>query len=226
MLPERSGKQQQQKLSQKVSAGQASDQRKRREREGHISPQRSPLGTNQSLPSASDTCSERCRSAQQVPIPQLLGPRLRLRPLLPATRPGPLTCAHKIQKHFLVPTMESLSNLAGGLDQGESMPRRSRDTFPSAVVEPASQQGRSKGTDGQRERVEACCERTFTALVLHPPGSPVLTHPPQTPPLATKRGGAAAAASAPQHGRIYHSAIASIPATFCANACVAGAKKL
>ena len=69
MLPERSGKQQQQQLSQKVSAGQASDQRKRREREGHISPQRSPLGTNQSLPSASDTCSERCRSAQQVPIP-------------------------------------------------------------------------------------------------------------------------------------------------------------
>ena len=101
MLPERSGKQQQQQLSQKVSAGQASDQRKRREREGHISPQRSPLGTNQSLPSASDTCSERCRSAQQVPIPQLLGPRLRLRPLLPATRPGPLTCAHKIQKHFV-----------------------------------------------------------------------------------------------------------------------------
>ena len=56
-------------VSQKVSAGQASDQRKRREREGHISPQRSPLGTNQSLPSASDTCSEICRSAQQVPIP-------------------------------------------------------------------------------------------------------------------------------------------------------------
>ena len=34
-----------------------------------ISPQWSPLGTNQSLPSASDMCSEGCRSAQQVPIP-------------------------------------------------------------------------------------------------------------------------------------------------------------
>ena len=43
---------------------------------------------------------------------------------------------------------------------------------------------------------------------------------------ATKRGGAAAAASAPQHGRICHSAIASISATFCAHARVAGAKRL
>ena len=47
--------------------------------------------------------------------------------------------------------MESLSNLAGGLDQYESMPRRSRDRNRPAVSELASQQGRSKGRDGQRE---------------------------------------------------------------------------
>jgi len=41
-----------------------------------------------------------------------------------------------------------------------------------------------------------------------------------------KRGGAAAAASAPQHGRICDSAIASISATFCTHARVAGAKRL
>ena len=115
------------------------------------------------------------------------------------------------------------------LDLGEGRPRRSRDRIPPAVSELASQQGRSKGTDGQRERVEACCERTFTALLLPPPGSPVLTHPQWTPPLATKRakrGGASAAASAPQHGRICDSAIASISATFCTHARVAGAKRL
>ena len=211
MLPERSGKQQQQQLSQKVSAGQASDQRKRREREGHISPQRSPLGTNQSLPSASDTCSERCRSAQQVPIPQLLGPRLRLRPLLPATRPGPLTCAHKIQKHFLVPTMESLSNLAGGLDQYESSLSRSGVTNPSLSFELGGQQERSEGRDGQREREKTRSRRCSKHRSTHPTASQRFPPPHEHPTHPPSEGGAAAAASTPQHARIRHSAVVSIP---------------
>ena len=56
---------------------------------------------------------------------------------------------------------------------------RRKECFEQTIV---GQQGRSKGRDGQRERVEACCERTFTALLLHPPGSRCSHHPTDTPP--------------------------------------------
>lgn len=66
-----------------------------------------------------------------------------------ASRPGCLACEHKKQKHFLVPTMESLPNLAGGLDTDESSLSRSGDRIPPAVSELGGRAGRREGRDGQ-----------------------------------------------------------------------------
>ena len=119
---------------------------------------------------------------------------------------GPLTCAHKIQKHFLVPTMEFSPNLAGGLDLLVGRPSRSGAKNPPLSFQLRGQQGRSEGRDGQRERVEAWCERTKIALLPPRPGLPRLTTPPGTHPLPPSE-----AAQPQQHRRPSTGASATAP---------------
>ena len=144
-----------------------------------------------------------------------LPPRLRLRPLLPGARlaqePGPLTCAHKIQKHFLVPTMEFSPNLAGGLDLLVGRPSRSGAKNPPLSFELRGQQGRSEGRDGQRERKKTRSRRCSKHRSTHPTASQRFPPPQEHPTHPPSEGGAAAAASTPQHARIRHSAVVSIP---------------
>ena len=134
-------------------------------------------------------------------------PRLRLRPLLP----GPLTCAHKIQKHFLVPTMEFSPNLAGGLDHLLGRLSRSGAKNLPLSFELRGQQGRSEGRDGQRERKKTRSRRCSKHRSTHPTASQRFPPPQEHPIHPPSEGGAAAAASTPQHARICHSAIVSIP---------------
>ena len=119
--------------------------------------------------------------------------------------------AHKIQKHFLVPTMEFSPNLAGGLDHILGRPSRSGAKNPSLSFQLRGQQGRSEGRDGQREREKTRSRRCSTHRSTHPTASQRFPPPQEHPTHPPSEGGAAAAASTPQHARICHSAIVSIP---------------
>ena len=107
--------------------------------------------------------------------------------------------------------MEFSPNLAGGLDLLVGRPSRSGAKNPPLSFQLRGQQGRSEGRDGQREREKTRSRRCSTHRSTHPTASQRFPPPQEHPTHPPSEGGAAVAASTPQHARICHSAIVSIP---------------
>ena len=101
---------------------------------------------------------------------------------------------------------------------------RSGAKNPSLSFELRGQQERSEGRDGQREREKTRSRRCSTHRSTHPTASQRFPPPHEHPTHPPSEGGAAAAAPTPQHARICHSAIVSIPVASRQDTAVAGVR--